>query len=299
MVPLQTSGVIDIEASHLSNQDVLAHAFTNVCGAEHESYAVRHGGFINEYERRDDEGNRSVGDSENPNHLLGAFPHLFPYGMGGFETACSRSVSYEVHAKWCMQYADGHFRQDLHFMFQVFGVIQKHQVCRSAVLEVRKKAFQDHEQAFSQLTPSNLLEASKEEAKKQPHSNHTIRSLKQHLSTVRAKVMGTDESRTKVRSYIWGMTMMKNPPSLWITINPMDTHDPVVQVCVQVIVAEHSSFFFFVFSGQEINLDDFDATAGPESGRHAFIIANDPYAVAKFFSLYHCIDLGRNFWYIC
>lgn len=230
VVPLQANGIIDVEASHLSNQDVLAHALTNVCHTEKESYAVRHGGFVNEYGRRDEEGNQSAGDSENPNHLLGAFPHLFPYGMGGFETARRCPLSYEAHAKWCMQYADGRFRKDLHFMFQVFGVIQKRQVCRSVVLEVGKKAFHDHERAITQLTPADLLAASDEESKKQPHSNPTIRSLKRHLTAVRAKVMGTDESRTKVRSYIWGMTVMKNPPSLWITINPTDIHDPVAQV---------------------------------------------------------------------
>jgi hypothetical protein len=38
-----------------------------------------------------------------------------------------------------------------------------------------------------------------------------------------------------------------------------------------------------VFAGQDINLDAFDATAGPDSGLRAFIIANDPYAAAKFF----------------
>ncbi|KAG1766496.1 hypothetical protein EV702DRAFT_1050664 [Suillus placidus] len=192
IVPLCANGVIDVEASHLSNQDIFAHALSNIGNAVSDSYAVSHGGFVNEYERRDSEGHRSSGSPENPNHLLGAFPHLFPY-----------------------------------------------------VLEVGKKAYHDHEQAFAQLTPADLLEASQEESKKQLFSNPTIRSLKHHLSAVRSKVMGTDESRTKVRSYIWGMTMMKNPPSLWITINPTDTHDPVAQV----------------FAGEEIDLDKFDFQA--------------------------------------
>lgn len=38
-----------------------------------------------------------------------------------------------------------------------------------------------------------------------------------------------------------------------------------------------------VFAGQDIDLDAFDATAGPDSSRRSFIIANDPYAAAKFF----------------
>ena len=79
--------------------------------------------------------------------------------------------------------------------------------------------------------------------------------------------MGTDESRTKIRSYIWGMSVMKNPPSLWITINPTDTHDPIAQV----------------FTGAEIDLDCFQHLAGPDSHTRSVRIAEDPYAAAKFF----------------
>jgi hypothetical protein len=215
----------------LSSNEVFAHALCNVTSSEQEVYAVRHGSdFVNEYGRRDSHGRYFTGEIENPNHLLGAFPHLFPYGMGGFETDRPRALSYEAQAKWSMQYVDGRFRKDLHFMFQIFGVIQKRQVCRSAVLQVQKKAFHDHERDFSLLTPQDLLEASKEEQKKQKLSNPTVRALKHHLNAVRSKVMGTDESRTQIRAFIWGMTMMKNPPSLWITINPTDTHDPIAQV---------------------------------------------------------------------
>ncbi|KAG2337317.1 hypothetical protein BDR05DRAFT_952706 [Suillus weaverae] len=121
-----------------------------------------------------------------------------------------------AQAKWTMQYSDRHFRKDFHFMFQVFGVIQK---------------------------------------------------CEKHLSAVRAKVMGTDESRINICLYIWGMTIMKNPPSLWITINPTDTHDPIAQV----------------FAGEDIDLDNLNCNLGPDSSHRATIIANDPYAAAIFF----------------
>ncbi|KAG1859735.1 hypothetical protein F4604DRAFT_1930451 [Suillus subluteus] len=80
-------------------------------------------------------------------------------------------------------------------------------------------------------------------------------------------MIGTDESRLSIHAYIWGMTAMNSPPSLWITINPTDTHDPIVQVLV----------------GEEINLDAFDHTAGPDSAQCSKIVADDPYAAAKFF----------------
>lgn len=54
---------------------------------------------------------------------------------------------------------------------------------------------------------------------------------------------------------------------LWITINPCNLHDPIAQV----------------FCGEEIDLDNFIATAGPLKEKHAKNIAGNPYAAPKFF----------------
>jgi hypothetical protein len=268
VVPLQAHGVIDAEASSLSNQDVLANAFANMSRSSEESYIVQHGSaFVNEYARQVASGVHYAGTTEDPNHLLGAFPCLFPYGLGGFEVFRPRALSYEAQAKWAMQYGDKRFRKDFHFMFQVFGVIQKRQVCRSSILQVQKKAFQDNETSFTRLTSADLACAARQEASKETISNPVVHALKKNISAVRVNVIGTDESRISIRAYIWGMTILRNPPSLWVTINPTDTHDPIVQV----------------FAGEEIDLDSFDRTAGPDSAQRAKIVADDPYAAAKFF----------------
>jgi hypothetical protein len=119
VIPIQAHGVIDAEASDLSDHDVLANALANI-GRKQESYVVQHGSdFVNEYPRLDAKGIRYAGSTDNPNHLLGAFPCLFPYGLGGFEVQQPRAISYEAHAKWAMKFGDRRFRKDLHFMFQV------------------------------------------------------------------------------------------------------------------------------------------------------------------------------------
>lgn len=64
--------------------------------------------------------------------------------------------------------------------------------------------------------------------------------------------------------------MVFGPPSLWLTINPSDIHDPIAQV----------------LTGVDINLDDFINRGHPNGKERASRIANDPYAAAKFF---HCI----------
>jgi Helitron helicase-like domain at N-terminus len=52
-----------------------------------------------------------------------------------------------------------------------------------------------------------------------------------------------------------------------LTINPSDLHDPIAQV----------------FAGEEIDLDKFESTLGPNKDERAKNIADNPYASAKFF----------------
>jgi hypothetical protein len=82
--------------------------------------------------------------------------------------------------------------------------------------------------------------------------------------------MGTDKSRIHIQGQIKGMIVMKGPPSLWITINLSDTGDPIAQV----------------FAGEQIDMDSFVKTSGPNSEQQSKNIAADPYAAAKFFHFF-------------
>ena len=79
--------------------------------------------------------------------------------------------------------------------------------------------------------------------------------------------MGSDQLRYQLQSQIWSTSTMLNPPTLCVTINPSNIHDPIAQV----------------FAGADVNLDDFFACVGPDAETQANNIAADPYAAAKFF----------------
>lgn len=238
---------------------------------ENDEFIIRRGSaFVNEYARKDPmTGERNDGGPSNPNHLLGSFPTLFPYGRGGFETKRTINVPYEVHARWALRYHDRRFRKDSHFPFQVFGVCQKRDICRSTVLQIKKTTFSEDLDMISTLKPEDLRKASIEEGRKLGFSNPAVRALRKKLTAVRTKVRGSDESRNAVRSKIWGMNLAFNPPSLWITINPSDTQDPIVQV----------------LSGVAIDLDHFCDTLGPNATERACNVAADPFSSAQFFHL--------------
>lgn len=250
------------------DNEVLGHALMNVSLHDKDTgWAVqRSGDFVNEYACKNAAGENTIGTLENLNHLLGSFPCLFLYGQGRFEVQRPHPVSYEAHARWCLRYEDRCFRHDLHFIFQAFGVLQKREMCGAASLQISKRTFLWYESAIRNLKPEDLVAAGVEEQAKKPYSHPVIKSLRENLRSVRAKVMGTDESRIQIRSRIWGMCLKKNPPSIWLTINPSDTQDPIAQVLM----------------GKNINLDRF---ASYDLQPSAAAVASDPFASAQFFHL--------------
>jgi hypothetical protein len=272
VIPIYANGVVDVEGGDIGSSELMAHALSNSGGTNMpEDFTIHRGSaFVNEYARLDPKsGQRNNGGPSNPNHLLGSFPTLFPYGKGGFETNRPIPVPYETHARWSMQYADRRFRKDLQFPFQVFGVMQKREVCRSASLRMKRSTFQRQTNLILTLKPEDLIQASKEESRNMQYSNPAVRALREELTAVRTHVKGTDESRHSVRSKIWGTNLIFNPPTLWITLNPADTQDPIVQV----------------LAGAEIDLDRFCETLGPTNFERGVNIASDPYASAHCFWL--------------
>ena len=140
-------------------------------------------------------------------------------------------------------------------------------MCRSVSLQIKKSAFQNHRAILERLRPEDFRQASKEEIDRKPYSNAGIRLLRKNLRAVRTRIQGTDESRLSMRSKVWSTVLLFNPPSLWITINPADTQDPIAQV----------------IAGADIDLDKFCRMSGPNSQDRAITMAQDPYAAAKFF----------------
>ena len=270
VLALSPLGVVDIDGVEVTDSELMAHALANCSQLfQEEDYMIRRGSaFVNEYARVDPlTGQRNDGGPGDANHLLGTFPTLFPFGQGGFEIDRNVNVPYEVHVRWALQYEDRRFRQDPHFPFQVFGVCQKRQVCRASILQMKRGSYFRNQNLLSTITADDLTKASKEETRGVPFSNPAVRTLRSQLSAVKTKVQGSDESRISIRGKIWGTNLIHNPPSIWVTINPADTQDPIAQV----------------FAGAEIDLDHFCNMAGPDSTDRSINMASDPYASAKFF----------------
>ncbi|EMD32190.1 hypothetical protein CERSUDRAFT_99591 [Gelatoporia subvermispora B] len=112
-----------------------------------------------------------------------------------------------------------------------------------------------------------LKKAQDEEERNQPISDPAVRLLRQHIHATAGRVSASDSMRYQWCSQVWATSIALGPPSLWVTINPSDLHHPIAQI----------------FAGEDIDMDAFLNTSGPNKEKRAKNIASDPYAASKFF----------------
>ena len=234
-------------------------------------YAVRHSRQpVSDFPPRadcEDQDGDGACPGDQPNFFEKAFPCLYPYGQGGLESKRPVSIDFPEHIRWSLQYFDRRFRKHETFPFIVFGISQRRQALSSARIQMQRQTFEREARIISSVTAEKLDLAKSEEDKGLPISDETVRALKKHVYATAARVSGSDQSRYRLRSQIWSTSTVLGPPSLWITINPSDLHDPIAQI----------------FAGEEIDMDNFMATLGPDKAKRAKNVADDPYAAAKFF----------------
>lgn len=132
---------------------------------------------------------------------------------------------------------------------------------------MERKTFKRDARVMSTVTVAKLEAAKQEEEKGLPISDPTVQTLKKYIHATASRIQGSDQARYRLRSEIWSTAAIFGPPSLWITINPSDLHDPIAQV----------------FAGEELNMDEFMVRLGPDKDNQAKNIVDDPYVAAKFF----------------
>lgn len=257
-----------MDRNNIPESELRAQAVRNVLTVENESYDIPHcASYDNEYPRYDSQSVRYIGTPQNPNHMLAAFPCEYPYAMGAPDVDRPVSLSFQAHGQWALQYADHRFRHNHRYIFEVYGIMVKRQIADSSKLQIKRSNIGEVKRLFDQLTEQDFRTAADEDEKHVPNSNPAIRQFYRHLSCTRTRVMGTDESRRRIRDKIHSTNVELSPNTFWITLNPRDMSDPIAQV----------------FAGADINLDDFEQAIGPNSTARAKSVADDPFAAAKYF----------------
>ena len=264
VIPLQAHGVIDTDNTVISAPTLTAQALLNLWESGKEGpYAVRHS------QKPASDFPQHGGESgEESNFWEKTYPVLFPYGAGGPERQRETKLGLQEHIQWLLQQHDHRFRKHETFAFLVCSILQRRQSLLSARLQMKYRHFNQEAQILPALSLEALKQAEKEETDGLPISNPLVRLLKQRAFAITKSVMGSDASRLSMRGEIQATTMFFNPPTLWLTINPDDLHDPIAQV----------------FCNEEIDMDSFDRLLGPNRQQRARNITEDCFAAAKFFN---------------
>lgn len=257
---------MDVDLTTLSAKELMSWGLANLWKDGGEgTYAVRHGKKpVNDFGRP--RAGEEVAE-DRPNFFEKAFPCLYPYGCGGIEADRPVEVKISAHIRWSLAYHDRRFRRHETFPFVSFGIVQRRQALASARIQMNQQQFEKEARILATITAKKLQKACEEEEKGLPISDPVVRRLQRNVYATSSRVKGSNQQRLQCRSMIWLTCIMKNPASLWITINPTDVHDPIAQV----------------FAGEKIDLEKINSAVGPNVSQRAINIAADPYAAAKFF----------------
>lgn len=144
---------------------------------------------------------------------------------------------------------DDCFRKDRVFLFDVFTTQQKHDVSNLARLVFQRNTWERLKSQMDRITAADVAKAIKEEESKKVVSNTTLQEFFCTTSVTRSHAIRSDQDRHANRQFIWGISTVQGKPTIWLTINPVDHHDPIAAVLV----------------GDEIDLDDFLRTTGPSA----------------------------------
>lgn len=109
-------------------------------------------------------GRNALRDFNEPETLMKAHPLLFPYGRGGFVEVGDGSMKFIDRARWSLQYGNKRFRHHRLFLFEVFAIEQKRQVCQGASAQLRRQDFAQTAQLLQTITKHDIEQASLEEA---------------------------------------------------------------------------------------------------------------------------------------
>ena len=150
----------------------------------------------------------------------GGYPHLFPYQNGGPEIVHDVAVSLRRWIKHLLLFHDARFRTDISFIFHVFNVLQKREVCLRTSLTVYQPSLAQSMSNIASISHVELADAVQSLAMGIAPS-HRVQTLMNQIKSVGAKV-----PRQTYRREIQSLMISLGMPAFVITLNPADVHSP-------------------------------------------------------------------------
>jgi hypothetical protein len=222
-------------------------------------------------------GSGPLGDFHSEEIMSWNFPHLDPWGIGGFyEPRRIRDIDMKRQLTHALKIDDSPFERDPVFAFLFFNVLQKRANVEAAHFRVKGKHQQWIVGALRDISahPEELSQLSKrfsENPKYNPTSTEEKR-LMQVLNNIRMipqDVPGSGGYKQCCRNEIHALVNRYGAPALFITINPADIHNPLVRL----------------LAGEEIDLEELEKNVPMSRADQRILVGERPGAASRFFNL--------------
>jgi Helitron helicase-like domain at N-terminus len=166
-------------------------------------------------------------------HLLLAFPCLFPFAVGGFGwSSRQRQLGWERQLKYLLQQSHRLFGRHEVFMYVVFNILQRREICLGARIVTRKSSLASVRTLLAGLDSREV----KRRLGNVPRTGRgairirdpKLSSLLKLTDTANGFVRGSKQYAADRRSEIRGLCIRYGVPSFFITINPDDVKHPLI-----------------------------------------------------------------------
>jgi Helitron helicase-like domain at N-terminus/PIF1-like helicase len=218
-------------------------------------------------------GSTPMPDFDNPSLLSWLFPHLDPWGIGGFHhPGRKKAITMEEQLRYLISLDDPSFATDPTFAFVYFNISQKKTIVRDCFFRVRQNQYSQTIEEL-QNVPLDVLQRLERKYMRNPGYQpgeiveQRLVHLLSRLQCINYKLPGSKGYKKHLRNEIWGLVYRYGTPALFVTINPSDVNHPLVRLIV----------------GENIDLED--AARGEDMSkfyRHK-LAADNPHATAIFF----------------
>ncbi|EJD48079.1 hypothetical protein AURDEDRAFT_61743, partial [Auricularia subglabra TFB-10046 SS5] len=215
---------------------------------------------------------KPLSEWHNPGLFCGAYPHLFPFGIGGMDNP-QIGLSLEDHTRLLLNRKCRRFATDHSFMYVALNIILRRQISSATSFRVNRSDYGAADNFFATVD-SEVLVALQDKAKR---NNGFVRGeTEEELAAVRfvnrlrhipVSMPGTPAAKKTMRNEIRSATYLHGIPTLFITLNPPDLHHPL----------------FLKLAGLDIDLSERLPQNLPGDFERKRILARNPTAAAKFF----------------
>lgn len=204
-----------------------------------------------------------------PRMLTFVFPHLDPWGIGGFNNPArhsSQALSMQHQTKNLLEMYNSPFKRDPSFPYVCWNAIQKLDVSSNLQFRAEEKhLLKLVDEVAENVDVLNEMTAKWEADQTQLPSTRRekrIARLIDKLAVAAKDLKGSNGRKLAMRNHIRSMFKSCGCPALFLTLNPADVYSPLMQTLAG------------------INLDTFSRMSAFERAK---IVADNPDAAAKFF----------------